>query len=395
MVDRPRLPAGGEQGDRDLRRPPEGPRLRAGDVRRHLDRHQGHGDPGRQAQAARRGAHGRARDRGPVQQGPDHRRRALQQGGRHLGRGDGPDRGRDAARARHPGGARPGRQGAPHPVLQPDLHDGRLGGARLGAADPAAGRHARPDGQALGRDHRDPHHRQLPRGSHRAAVLHLDARRAQGSRRHGAQDRQLGLSDAPPGRRGAGLDHPGGGLRHARRHRDFTAGRGRRGDRGYRRPCAGTGGARGHPRPVLEPCHRAGERGDQRGQGRRDRGRRARACEDPLRAHLPVPAGRVRQVLRPRPGARPHGEPGRGDRRHRRAVDRRAGHAADHADVPHRRHGEPARRADHARGAQRGLRQVHQPGGGRGQGRRPDRDEQAQRRGRDRRLPRAEPRARA
>ena len=78
----------------------------------------------------------------------------------------------------------------------------------------------------------------------------------------------------------------------------------------------------------------------------RDRGRRPRAGEDPLGAHLPVAAGRLRQLLRPRPGARAHGEPRRGDRRHRRAVDRRAGHAAHHAHLPHRRHREPARRAD-------------------------------------------------
>ncbi len=366
MVDRPRLPARREQGDGHLRRPPEGPGLRAGDPGRHLDRHQGHGDPGTQAEAPRGSQRGRARDRGPVQQGPHHRRRALQQGGRHLGRGDRPHRRRDAARARHPGGAGPGRQGAPHPVLQPDLHDGRLGRARLRTADPPARRHARSHGQALGRDHRDADHRQLPRGAHRAAVLHLDARRAQGPRRHGAQDGELRLPDAPAGRRGAGLDHPGGGLRHARRHRDDPAGRGRRGDRGHRRPRPRPRRARGHPRPVLEPRHRAGERGDRRGQGRRDRGGRTRAREDPLRADVSVPAGRVRPVLRARPGTRSHGEPGRGDRRHRRAVDRRAGHAADHADVPHRRHGQPARRADHARGAQRGLHQVHQPGGGRG-----------------------------
>ena len=39
--------------------------------------------------------------------------------------------------------------------VQPDLHDGRLGRAWLERADPPARRHARPDGQAVGRDHRD------------------------------------------------------------------------------------------------------------------------------------------------------------------------------------------------------------------------------------------------
>ena len=52
-----------------------------------------------------------------------------------------------------------------------------------------------------------------------AAVLHLDARRAQGSGRHGAQDGRLGLPDAPSRRRGAGRHHPRDRLRHGGRHR--------------------------------------------------------------------------------------------------------------------------------------------------------------------------------
>ena len=52
------------------------------------------------------------------------------------------------------------------------------------------------------------------------------------------------------------------------------------------------------------------------------------------------------QVLRPQPGHRPPGRHRRGGRRHRRAVDRRAGHPAHAAHLPHRRHGEPHRRAD-------------------------------------------------
>src|SRR5207247_81248 len=99
----------------------------------------------------------------------------------------------------------------------------------------------------------------------------------------------------------------------------------------------------------------AGERGDRRGQGRRDRGGRTRAREDPLRPDVSVPAGRVRPVLRARPGTRSHGEPGRGDRRHCRAVDRRAGHAADHADVPHRRHGAKLKKRDGQKGKSGGM----------------------------------------
>ena len=46
--------------------------------------------------------------------------------------------------------------------LQPGLHHGRLRRARQQAADPAARRHARPDGEAVGRNHRDADHVELP-----------------------------------------------------------------------------------------------------------------------------------------------------------------------------------------------------------------------------------------
>ena len=143
---------------------------------------------------------------------------------------------------------------APDALVQPDLHHGGLGRARFGPADPAAGRDARSDGQALGRDHRDPHHHQLPRGSVGPPVLHLHPRRPQGSRRHRAQDRQLGLPDPPSGRRGAGLRDRRIRLRHHGRHRDRGPGRGRRDHREAGRPHPG-------PRPVgghLRPLHRRG-----------------------------------------------------------------------------------------------------------------------------------------
>ena len=114
----------------------------------------------------------------------------------------------------------------PHQADQLRLHDGPLRRARLREADAPARRHARPHDQAVRRDHRDADHLQLQGGPDRARVLQLDARRAQGPRRHGAQDGELGLPDAPPGRRGAGLHHQRGGLRHRRRHQ--RAGRGRR-----------------------------------------------------------------------------------------------------------------------------------------------------------------------
>ncbi len=53
-------------------------------------------------------------------------------------------------------------------------------------------------------------------------------------------------------------------------------------------------------------------------------------------AHLRDPLRAVRQVLRPRSGPRRAGEFRRSGRRHCGAVDRRTGHAADDAHVPHR-----------------------------------------------------------
>ena len=61
------------------------------------------------------------------------------------------------------GGDRHGRrQEANRRELQPHLHDGRFRGQGKRRADPAAGRHAGPDGQAFRRNHRDPDHGQFP-----------------------------------------------------------------------------------------------------------------------------------------------------------------------------------------------------------------------------------------
>ena len=68
----------------------------------------------------------------------------------------------------------------------------------------------------------------------------------------------------------------------------------------------------------------------------------------PLRAQVRGALGPVPGVLRPLAGLRRDRHDRRRGRHHRRAVDRRAGHAADHADVPHRRR---RRRGHHARPA--------------------------------------------
>ena len=188
------------------------------------------------------------------------------------------------------------RRSEAQPVLQPDLHHGRLRRPRFGAADPPAGRHARPDGQAVGRDHRDADHRELPRRSVGAPVLHLDARRPQGSGRHGAQDRELRLPDAPPRRRGAGRDHHRVRLRHARRHRTSA-------------PLVEGGeiieplGERILGRVALEDILdpftsevlvKPNEEIDE-DQGQADRRTRASTACDPLGAHLPGQARHLRR----------------------------------------------------------------------------------------------------
>ena len=56
------------------------------------------------------------------------------------------------------------------------------GSARKHQADPPVGWYARPHGEPEGRHHRPPDQGELPRGPHRSGVLHLHARRPQGSR---------------------------------------------------------------------------------------------------------------------------------------------------------------------------------------------------------------------
>ena len=347
------LPPRRQQGDGAPLRPAAHARLRVRDQGRHLDLHRRHARAREQGAPDRRGAVRRQRVPAPVPGRPDHRRRALQQGRRPLGGGDrralagadGGDRGRGHRRPR----GQPD-QGAEHEL---DLHDGRVGCARLGAAGAPARRHARPDGQAVGRDHRAADPLELPRGSLGARVLHLDPRRAQGSRRHRAQDRELRVPDPAPGRRGAGRDRERPRLRHARRSRDPPARRGRRGDRAARRPHPGSRRADRHHRSRHGRGAGRRQRGDRRGQGAPHRGSGHRARHDPLGADLQRAARRVRALLRPRPGPGHDGQPRRGDRRDRGAVDRRAGHAAHHAHLPHRRHRHPAGRAVARRGAQR------------------------------------------
>ena len=103
--------------------------------------------------------------------------------------------------------------------------------AWLADPDAPACRHARPDGQAVGRNHRDADHLELQGRPDRSRVLQLDPRRPQGSGRHRPEDGELGLSDASSRRRGAGLHRQCSRLRH-RQGPHHAADRGCRAGRG-------------------------------------------------------------------------------------------------------------------------------------------------------------------
>ena len=105
--------------------------------------------------------------------------------------------------------------------------------------------------------------------------------------------------------------------------------------------------ARPHPRPrrgrstCCTPRRRqswspAGEMLDEDVHRRRSRAAGVDEVKVRTRADLRHALRHLRQVLRPRPRPRRPGQRRRGGRRDRRAVDRRAGHAADDAHLPHR-----------------------------------------------------------
>ena len=121
--------------------------------------------------------------------------------------------------------------------------------------------------------------------------------------------------------------------------------------------------------PFSGDTDHRGQPGDRRRSRVRDSGCGHREGEDALGADVRVAPRRVREVLRARPGDRQAGRARIGGRRHRRAVDRRARHAADDADVPHRRHGVAGFRAVDGRSEERGHRPVPEHPGGRGEGR--------------------------
>jgi len=94
-----------------------------------------------------------------------------------------------------------GRQGDEAAELQPHLHHGDSG-ARVPRSRPPAGGYARTDGEASGEIIETPS-RRTREGPHRAAVLHLHARRPQGLA-DTALKTATPIPDPPPGGRGAG-----------------------------------------------------------------------------------------------------------------------------------------------------------------------------------------------
>ena len=177
----------------------QGSRLPLRHAGRCLDLEERHRHAGRQGRDPRAHREGGRRGRRPVPVRPDHRLRAPREGRDPVGPRDRRGRGRHARQ---------------HVEAQPDLHDGPLGRTRIVQADPPAGRYARPDGESEGRDHRAPDQGQLHGRPLGARVLHLDARSAQGPRRHRTAHRRLRLPHPPARRRVAGRDHPRGRLRN-------------------------------------------------------------------------------------------------------------------------------------------------------------------------------------
>ena len=156
-------------------------------------------------------------------------------------------------------------------------------------------------------------------------ILHLNARRAQGSGRHRAAHGGLGLPHAPHDRCRTGRRRAAGVLRRGRRADPRHA-------PPYPRRGRPAGLARGAPQRPLggrvcgPPRDRGGLGRGGRGDHIRDRARDrriwSRGGARPLGAHLRDEAWHLPTLLWPLAGHRPAGRGGRGHWHHRRSVDR-------------------------------------------------------------------------
>ena len=210
---------------------------------------------------------------------------------------------------------------------------------------------SKPSGEVI----ETPDHGQLPRGPLGPPVLHLDPRRPQGPRRHRAQDGRLRLPDAPARRR-----RPGRHRHPARTAAPPTASRCRPSWRAATRSsrCATASSAASARRTssIRSPRRRSSAIGDEITEDLASRVQEAGIERVKIRSVLTCETKRgVCRLCYGRNAG--HGQDGRdrrGGRRHRGAVDRRAGHAADDADVPLRRYRVARHRAVQARGQEPG-----------------------------------------
>jgi hypothetical protein len=124
--------------------------------RRYLHRYRRHGCAGRKSWLGSRRRKASDRSAAAVSGRRDHAIGALQQDHRNLVEGYGSHFGQNCSRTMEEDD-RTGR------VPQSDLHHGRLRRARFETADPPAFGYARTDGEAVRRNYRTAHHRQLPR----------------------------------------------------------------------------------------------------------------------------------------------------------------------------------------------------------------------------------------
>ena len=110
--------------------------------------------------------------------------------------------------------------------------------------------------------------------------------------------------------------------------------------------------------PITDEVDRPRERDDHRRRGPQARGHADREDPGPQPDDLRGVAGHLPPLLRHGPVHRPARRGGHGRRHHRRPVDRRAGHAAHDADLPHRRRRHPRRRGEGRQGQARRQGQV-------------------------------------
>ena len=212
--DRSGLPPLRAEGDGDLLRPDHGARLPPRLQGRHLVRQGRHGGP--RARSGRSSSRPATLAKEFEQQYNDG---LITQGEKYNKVVDAWSKCTDADRRRDDAGDLVGEEGstsgreAQVNSIYMMAHSGARGSpAQMRQLAGMRGLMAKPSGEII----ETPDHLELQGRALGARVLQLDPRRPQGPRRHRAQDRQLGLPDAPAGRRGAGLHHHAGGLRHLR-----------------------------------------------------------------------------------------------------------------------------------------------------------------------------------